>query len=150
MLRFQSSVSNSIARPYLLYSSWSELRSRFGRRANIPYARTVALYVRAAVELDLYTVVSVSTTAILFAIVAHVILQRPRRRSAARHKSRSPSTWSICWTRSSPRLRAAVIVVYVSLRVVHALLLTFSVTSLFLQVMMIDAIIILIFNYLYY
>ena len=118
-------------------------------RVNIPYSRRVAqyarkvsLYARAAVELDLYTVVSVSTTAILLAVVAHVLLQRPRGRSAARHKSRSSSTWSTRWTRSSPRLRAAVVVLYVSLRVVHALLLTFSVTSLLLQVIMINVIII--------
>ena len=36
-------------------------------------------------------------------------------------------------TRASPKLKAAVIVTYVSLRVVHALVLTLSVASLLIQ-----------------
>ena len=91
----------------------------------------------AVVQLDLYTAVTITSTAVLLGAVAHVVLQRPRRRSAARQKSRSSSlmsSWSARWTRSSPKVHVAAVVVYVVLRVVHALLLTFSVTSLLVQV----------------
>jgi len=95
------------------------------------------MYAYAVVRLDLYTAVSVSTTAMLLGAIVHVLFQRPRRRWAARQRSRSSSStslWSGRWTQSSPRLHAAVVVIYISLRVIHAVLLTFSVTSLLVQV----------------
>ena len=95
------------------------------------------IYALVVVQLDLYTAVNVSSLAILLGVVARVVLQRPRRRSVARRKARSwssTSSWSARCARSSPRLHAAVVVVYILLRVVHALLLTFSVTSLLVQV----------------
>ena len=76
----------------------------------------------------------ISSVVILVVAVARVILPRSGRRSVARYKSKSVWSWSGRWVRSSPRLRSTVVVVYISLRVVHALLLTFSVTSLLVQV----------------
>ena len=97
----------------------------------------------AAARLDVYTLVSVCSTALLLAALAHAVLPRPRRRStpaAVRHKPRSSSTpWSTRCTRtSSPATHRGVVIVYVLLRVVHALLLTFSVTSLVVQVIIIQ------------
>jgi len=65
---------------------------------------------------------------------------RPRRFAAVHHKPRSSSTpWSTRCTRtSSPATHRGVVIVYVLLRVVHALLLTFSVTSLVVQVIIIQ------------
>ena len=58
----------------------------------------------AAARLDVYTLVSVCSMALLLAALAHAVLPRPRRRStpaAVRHKPRSSSTpWSTAWTRT--------------------------------------------------
>jgi len=94
------------------------------------------LWTGAARRLDVYSVVSVCSVAVLVGAAAHAVLPRPRRRSAAAARSTTPrssstSTWSTHWT---PTSRDSVVVVYVVLRVVHALLLTFSVASLLVQV----------------
>jgi len=91
----------------------------------------------AVVSLDVYSAVSVVTMAILLGALAHAVIQRPRRRSVGRHKSRTSTltrSWSLRLTQTSPRLQVTVVVAYVSLRLVHALLLTFSVASLLIQV----------------
>jgi len=93
------------------------------------------LWTGAARRLDVYAVVSVCSVAVLVGAAAHGVLPLPRRRSASARsttpRSSSTSPWSTRWT---PTSRDSVVVVYVVLRVVHALLLTFSVASLLVQV----------------